>query len=165
MARRKSTIGQKQPLYRKVNTTARHVHHKYGGEARWDRNTKATRRATADEVKHAPMKSGKRRGLDYTPLFNFLLKQVGRDWDEVYGEAVARLDRPDPIFYMVDIRGAETFPYFRGGETANFSQLYVTPDNKLAVLDPNFTIEMIVPSCTCCTHTFNGKPISRRDTK
>ena len=30
----------KEPLYRKVNTKARHCHHQFGSDAKYDRNTK-----------------------------------------------------------------------------------------------------------------------------
>jgi len=47
------------------------------------------------------MHGRQQRGLDYTPLFFFLLSKIGQHWDEVYSEAISRLDRPDPIFWMV----------------------------------------------------------------
>ena len=62
--------GQKQPLYRKVNTRARGVFHHKGGRARWERNTKAAKRNAA---MRGSMHPGGQNGLDYTPLFRFLL--------------------------------------------------------------------------------------------
>ncbi|MDP1183677.1 hypothetical protein Q6285_30915, partial [Klebsiella pneumoniae] len=71
------------------------------------------------------MKKGVRRGLDYTPLFRFLLSRVGQDWDEVYSEAVARLDLKDPIFWMVALREMDEQDYIRAGEASYFSGLKV----------------------------------------
>lgn len=36
-----------------------------------------------------------KRGLDYTPLFRFLLAKVGMPWNEIHPEAIARLDRSE----------------------------------------------------------------------
>ena len=98
--------GQKEPLYRKVNTRTHQVvkHGWRGGEARWERNTKATK---TSEATRGSMHPGLRHGLDYTPLYRFLLSKVGQDWDAVYSEAVARLDRPAPISEMVALHEDE----------------------------------------------------------
>jgi hypothetical protein len=66
--------GRKEPLYRKVNTRTRGVHHHKGGRARWERGTKA---ATQNEAQRGSMHAGGQNGLDYTPLFRFLLSIVG----------------------------------------------------------------------------------------
>lgn len=60
--------GEKQPLYRKVNTQTHNVRHRVGGNYRDQRN--------ADEPSPA-MTQGVRRGRDFTPLFRFLLSRVG----------------------------------------------------------------------------------------
>ena len=86
---------QKRPLYRKVNTTAHGVHHAKGGDYRDQRNSRTTK---DDEILRRSMHGGYRRGLDYTPLFKFLLSKCGQAWDDVYSEAVKRLDRSEPIF-------------------------------------------------------------------
>ena len=54
-----------KPLYRKVNTTAHNVYHRYGSDAKNDRNRKSG-------ISRG-MKRKEKRGLDYTPLFKFLL--------------------------------------------------------------------------------------------
>ena len=145
----------KKPLYRKVNTRARNHHHNTGGDARHDRHTK-------NGVKEN-MGKPKKRGLDYTPLFRFLLSKVGENWSVVLKEAQTRLDKNDPIFWMVDVN--EPLSYgrvygnscFRSGENSYFSKLFVDDDNKLQLVDPEFRNEHLKPSCPCCTHTFNGK--------
>ena len=145
--------GRKEPLYRKVNTRARGVHHDSGGEYRWRRHDQEEGRTT--------MSRGVRRGLDYTPLFRFLLSRVGDNWDEVYSEAVSRLDRPEPIFWMVALSKAEGREVVGIGESTYFSGLYVDEDNRLRVVAPEIGPESLEPGCPCCTHTFNGVPFSK----
>lgn len=147
--------GQKEPLYRKVNTRARGVHHKKGGRARWERNTKA---AKNNEAMRGSMHPGNSNGRDYTPLFRFLLSKVGEDWNAVHSEAVARLDTEEPIYWMVARNDAERRPTIGIGESSYFSGLYIDDDNRLAIVDPSIKIEDLEPYCSCCTHTFNGKP-------
>jgi hypothetical protein len=155
----------KEPLYRKVNTKARGCHHRLGTDAKYDRNTK--------EGIQRSMKSGVRRGLDYTPLFKFLLSKVGKKWDEVYQEAQSRLDSEEPIFWMVDLdredsrkwpsnipeetkkRFNGSFPY----HNSYYSLLIVDEEGVLQIKDPSLKNQDIVPHCPCCTHTFNGKPL------
>ena len=139
--------GQEEPLYRRVNTRTHGVHHG-GGEARWARNTKAEIRTS--------MHAGQRNGLDYTPLYRFLLSKVGQDWDAVHSEAVARLDRRDPIFHMVALHEDDEQDYVRSGESSYWSGLRVNALNVLEKVAPDLTVDDMVPSCACCTHTFNG---------
>ncbi len=146
---------RKEPLYRRVNTTARGVHHNTGGEYRWSR-------AKDDRFAQGAMSQGKHRGLDYTPLFRFLLSRVGRDWDAVHSEAVSRLDREEPIFWMVARTEGDRKPYVLMGESSYYSGLYVDDDNRLAKVDPDLRIEDMKPGCSCCTHTFNGVPFVRK---
>ncbi len=151
----------KEPLYRKVNAVARGVHHRSGPAYAWTRNTKAARTAEADEVKRGSMHQGKQRGLDYTPLFRFLLSRVGREWAPVHAEALSRLDRAEPIGWMVALCLADQRPMFRSGDNSYFSGLYVTDDGILAIVDPDLTEDVLEPHCPCCTHSFNGKPFTR----
>lgn len=151
--------GKKEPLYRKVNTRARGVYHHKGGEARWQRGTRA---AKQNEAQHGSMHSGRQNGLDYTPLFRFLLSKVGEDWDAVHSEAVARLDRQEPIYWMVALNEADRRSYFGAGESSYYSGLYVDDANRLAIVDPDLKNEDLEPSCPCCTHTFNGVPFVKK---
>jgi hypothetical protein len=94
-------------------------------------------------------------GYDYTPLYRFLLSKIGERWDAVYSEAVRRLDKNNPIFYLVDL-------YFDGGsegvvkmgESTHYSKLTVR-NGILVKVDEN--AQPPIKSCTCCTHTFNGR--------
>ncbi|MDP0941227.1 hypothetical protein Q6253_28740, partial [Klebsiella quasipneumoniae] len=85
--------------------------------------------------------------MDYTPLFRFLLSRVGQDWDEVYSEAVARLDRKDPIFWMVALREMDEQDYIRAGEASYFSGLKVDEAGVLRVVNPGLGAGSLVPQC------------------
>lgn len=87
---------EKSKLYRKVNTRAFNVHHNFGGDFN---NTRNHKRETLEQTK-GKMFGKKERGLDYTPLYRFLLAKVGSNWDEVFSEAKSRLDKTEPIFIM-----------------------------------------------------------------
>lgn len=108
------------------------------------------------------MHGTKRRGLDYTPLFKFLLSKVGADWDSIYSEAVARLDRPEPIFWLVALHEEDRREVVRLGDRSYYSGLYVDAARVLRVVNPDLAPEDLAPSCTCCTHTFNGARYSHR---
>jgi hypothetical protein len=154
--------GEKEPLYRKVNTTARAVVHFVGGDAKDDRNTK---KGTSEK-----MSKNKQRGLDYTPLFRFLISKVGQDFDTVFSEAVSRLDKEEPIWYIVVdpneqeiLLGKRTRGYVAcGNGTSFYSQLYVDDRGLLQLVDPSIRAEDFAQTCSCCTYTFNGKQITKK---
>ena len=149
----------KKPLYRKVNTRARGVWHHKGGKNRWSRHAKHGK-----DVRTVRGSMGGRvqRGLDYTPLYRFLLSKVGEDWDMAHSEAVSRLDQEEPIWHMVARSEADRRPCFITGESAYFSGLYIDANNRLALVAPELKIEDLEPSCPCCTHTFNGEPFKNK---
>ena len=144
---------QKRPLFRKVNTTAHGVHHRFGGVFSDGRNSASARKS---EGAHLPMHGKVRRGLDYTPLFKFLLSKVGSNWNEVHAEAVSRLDRPEPISWLVALHPADEQDVVRTGEASYFSGLRVDENRRLQVVNPSLGPESLTPQCKCCTHTFNG---------
>jgi hypothetical protein len=145
---------RKKPLFRRVNSRARGVCHGSGQRASYARNTKAG--------PSAAMKSGQRHGLDYTPLFRFLLSRVGQDWDTVYSEAKSRLDRDEAVFWIVARTQAEEKDVIRVGESSYYSGLYIDADGLLQKVAPELGVEHLNPQCPCCTHTFNGKRFPRR---
>ncbi|WP_255406735.1 hypothetical protein [Rhodoferax sp. OV413] len=149
---------RKQPLYRKVNTTAHGVHHLYGGDYRDERHSKPQNDA---EVRRQGMHGSKQRGLDYTPLFRFLLSRAGANWQEVYSEAVSRLDKSEPIFWMVALRQEDEKEFVRTGEASYFSGMKVDGDGLLQLVNPKIGSGSLVPQCRCCTHTFNGIRFTR----
>lgn len=152
----------KEPLFRKVNTRARNVHHDFGGDYRHDRNTKAEQNQIDTENTRSTMHGSKKRGLDYTPLYRFLLSKVGQDWDKVHSEAVLRLDKPDAIYHLVARNESEQEDYVRCGENSHYSGLYIDADNKLQKVNPNLGPQDIIVCCKCCTHTFNGELVTSK---
>ena len=147
---------QKAPLYRKVNTTAHGVHHRTGGDF------SETRHRVSTDTSRLPMSGGTRRGLDYTPLFRFLLSKVGADWDTVFSEATSRLDRTDPVFWLVALRPEDEHEYVRTGESSYFSGLRVNAQGKLEVVNSSLGPQSLAPLCACCTHTFNGARFTQK---
>jgi len=147
-----------KPLYRKENTRVRAAWriHNVGSDAKYDRHTKSGMKKS--------MKKNVERGLDYTPLYNYLISMVGHDWNEVHSYAIARLDKPDPIGHIViklnDISKGDG--YVRNGESSYYSALYIDENNILQKVNPELKNEDLYPSCQCCTHTFNGKPLIRK---
>lgn len=149
----------KKPLYRKVNTLARGNHHRSGGNFRHERNTKDSLNSDANR---SSMHGQKNRGLDYTPLFKFLISKVGKDWSQIYSEAVTRLDRKEPIFWLVALNEHERQDYVRGGDSSYYSGLYVDENGLLQVVNPKISASTLSPFCRCCTHTFNGTVFTKK---
>lgn len=151
---------QKPQLYRKENTTAHAMRSWHGaGDFRDIRNSKDE--LTSDATRRS-MHGKRRRGFDYTPLFRFLLSKVGQPWAQVHSEAVSRLDRPDPIFWMVAIGEEDRRECFWIGESTCFSGLYVDDGGILRIVNPDIGPSTLEPSCPCCTHTFNGVTFTKR---
>jgi hypothetical protein len=151
---------EKKPLYRKVNTRTWGVwRNDQTGEYRHQRHTKYEIR---NESSRGSMHSTRRHGFDYTPLFRFLLSRVGGDWDEIFSEAVSRLDRPEPVFWMVALHEDEREEVVCLGESSYFSGLYVDDQKRLQIVNPQLNAQDMQPYCQCCTHTFNGKLFGKR---
>jgi hypothetical protein len=149
---------RKKPLYRTVNTRTHGVRHRSGGDFAWERNSKRQRE---NQSAFGSMHGKERRGLDYTPLFKFLLSRIGENWPKTYSEAVERIDRPNPIFWIVAESELDRQAVVRVGENTYYSGLYVNENNTLAAVDPSVTEHDLNPTCQCCTHTFNGKRFTR----
>ncbi len=149
----------KEPLYRKDNKTPYNYRGNTGGHYRHTRHTK---KVEGFEGNRMSMKSGEQRGVDYTPLFRFLLSKIGQDWSKVHSEAVSRLDKPDPIWWMVAIDESDKKERVRIGESSLWSGLYVDENNLLQKVNPNYTVNEVYPSCPCCTCTFNGSVVTNK---
>ncbi|MCM2129419.1 hypothetical protein [Larsenimonas rhizosphaerae] len=108
------------------------------------------------------MRKGIQRGLDYTPLFKFLLAKVGCPWSEVHSEAVSRLDKKDPINWLVAMDYESAEEVIRVGESSYFSGLYVDEKRILRIVNPDIDENTLGPLCKCCTHTFNGTPFTQK---
>jgi len=143
---------QKEPLYRKVNTKALNVYHHFGGDFKYSRNKK---KETLEQTK-GTMHGKKERGLDYTPLFRFLLSKVGSEWDEIFSEAKARVDKTEPIFWLVALNQNEKKDFVRVGDSSFYSGMYVDEEGILQLSNPSLKPTDLKHYCDCCTHTFNG---------
>lgn len=150
---------RQEPFYRKVNTRARGVRHRYGGDYRQERNTQ---REKNDDQTRGSMHGQVRRGLDYTPLFRFLLAKVGQPWDAVFSEAVRRLDRPEPIFWLVALHEEKKQPVVCIGESSYYSGLFVDEAGLLQRVNPTLGSGDLESPCACCTHMFNGQRFTCR---
>jgi hypothetical protein len=129
------------------------IHHFVGGDFRDQRHTKQQKQFAGTQQ---TMHGGKKRGLDYTPLFKFLLSKVGTQWNDVYSEAIQRLDRTEPIFGLVALHEHEQRDYVRIGESSYYSGLFVDQDGTLQIVNPSVSPSSLAPACQCCTHTLNG---------
>ena len=143
----------KSPLFRKENTTAHRPQRRIGGDYRDQRHAKDQ---ALSDAKRSSMHAKVHRGRDYTPLFKFLLAHVGKPWNEVHSEAVTRLDRPEPIFWLVALTERDRREFVRVGESSYYSGLYVDDSGFLQRVNPKLEPSSLAPNCKCCTHTFNG---------
>jgi hypothetical protein len=84
---------------------------------------------------------------------------VGQPWVGVRSEAASRVDDESQISWMVAEQGEERRDCVRTGENSYFSGLFVDAEGVLRIVDPALTAETFQPSCTCCTHTFNGERV------
>ncbi|MDB5129126.1 hypothetical protein [Mucilaginibacter sp.] len=148
----------KEVLYRKENkaslSTKHHVSR--GGDFRHQRNTKEF---LNDERTHIGMNSG-RYGYDYKPLFMFLLSKVGKKWADVYSEAKTRLDKEDPIFWMIALNNSDKKEIVRCGQSSYYSGLYVNDNGLIQIVNP----DAIPPDSYAYpgeTLSFNGKVVPR----
>lgn len=96
----------------------------------------------------------------------FLLSKVGQKWDDVYSEAKSRIPESETeaiehMFHKPSIH-FENHGYCRMGEGSMYSILMVDEDGLLQKTHPELAIESLYPSCNCCTHTFNGKPLTNK---
>lgn len=149
---------KKPLLYRSVNTRTHGVRHGSGGAYRYERNTKTEKNTLATR---GSMYSHQRHGFDYTALYRFLLSKVGQPWHAVFSEANARLDRPNPVFWMVALHESEKQDYIRTDENSYYSGLYVDDAGLLQKVEPQLAPENMKPYCDCCTHTFNGVVVTQ----
>jgi len=148
-----------EPLYRKENTKAHGNHHNSGKDYSTDRQM-----INREEppIKQAGMHGKKLRGLDYTPLFKYLVSNVDRPWNEVYSEVIKRLPSKEPIFWIVAKAEHEKKEIVRIGESTYYNGLYIDEESFLRKVNPNIRNEDLVPLCSCCTYTFNGELLKNK---
>jgi|GEM_PF-2330094 len=118
------------------------------------------KRVDLEAPKRAGMGRKKERGLDYTPLYRFLLSKVGESWDMVYREARSRLKHAGPIFWIVARGEDRRSDVVRVGVHSYYSRLYIDENNTLQIINPSLGPHHFYPACSCCVHTFNGLPFT-----
>lgn len=69
----------------------------------------------------------------------------------------SRLDKSEPIFWMVSLNEIDKKDFIGTGESTYFSGLFVDENNILQKCNPELTKENMIKFCDCCTHTFNGE--------
>lgn len=169
-------------LYRKVNYKG-HNSKRYGWYGKWpghykrERHTKATKEDIENGITHEQMIRHNRDmwtdyagDYDFTPLYKYLLKCVGKDWDAVWKEVYERTDHHvDNIQRMVlninshgevaEIHNRYTInkwpSYYTAYENAAFQTLYVDENNTLQVVDEHAKEEWLKYQ-----YNYYGKEIS-----
>lgn len=154
-------LHKSRKLYRSVNTTMRHHSNNPGAEYRWERN----RKKVGDELlaKRETMHGRQKRGRDYTPLFYFLIKQIGKPWDEIFSEVCGRLDTTVPVFWLVTLHEHERRDLVCIGESSYYPGLYVDGRGILQQVNPSITGKDVKGTCRCCTHTYIGELVPWMD--
>ena len=156
-AMRTHKLNKSRKLYRSDNTTTRHYSINPGGEYRWGRN----RKKAEDELlaKRETMHGRQKRGRDYTPLFYFLVKQIGQPWDKVFSEVCGRLDTTEPVFWLVALHEHQKRDLVRIGDSSFYPGLFVDGNGILQQVNPSITGKDVKVICRCCTHTYMGEPV------
>lgn len=171
-----------KPLFRKISKTSHDGYRFYyypRKRAKFDRHTKnGTRRSLASQNEWKEMESM----YDYTPLFLFLLKKVGTNWDDIWKECQQRLNSIEPVLIMVvnvgrnglvvtyndysqpsglfveeQTDGTSYGPCFRYGENTYFSTLFVDDNHLLQYVDSDHVHP--TSEYPFDTISFNGKPV------
>ena len=141
-----------KPLWRKMNKEKSYKTHDLKVGAEYDRGTK-------DGVKKS-MNTSKYHQKDYTPLYKYLLKHVGEDFDKICSDVYPRIDDRERVWDIIDRKESHDLNgrvgLCRGGENSYYSTLIVDDNNILQIKNPELTINSLWPDCGCCTHTFNG---------
>lgn len=151
---------------RKTKGVDRHARYK------WERHSKKSKIEFEEEISHTPIKKRYKDCIDYgaknyTPLYKYLIKQVCKDWDEVWKDVFPRVDGNvsaiQNMIVNVDAHGnvievenkRPTFKYSRRYYgNRYFSSLFVDDSNILQFVDKNYRPPIHYSSDT---QSFNGK--------
>lgn len=144
-------------LYRSVNTTTRHQSNNPGAEYRWERNGKKVGNELL--AKRVTMHGRQKRGRDYTPLFYFLIKHIGKPWDEIFSEVCGRLDTTEPVFWLVARHEHQRRDLVCIGGSSFYPGLFVDENGILQQVNPSISGKDVKVTCRCCTHTYIGEPV------
>lgn len=143
-------LNKSRKLYRSVNTTTRHYSNNPGAEYRRERNCKKVGNELL--AKHGTMHGRQNRGRDYTPLFYFLIKHIGKPWDEIFSEVCGRLDTTGPVFWLVALYEHQQRDLVCIGESSFYPGLFVDENGILQQVNPSITGKDVKVTCRCCTH-------------
>lgn len=165
---------QEKKLYKKLNknVTFNSYYTEYFGVKKrysYDRNSKKNK--NENEVTHSGFKKKKpTNSYDYTPLYKFLLKSVGGNWNSIFQYCQNKLNDTEPITKMVinvNKRGLvidNSFdrrnnfpPIFHAGPNTIFSLLFVDDNDILRFVDENCKINK--SQYYNESLTFNGKRV------
>lgn len=150
---------KKKKLFRSENKiTHNGIPRDLNYRSRWKRHSKEgmSPRMGGSHINH---------NLDYTPLFQFLLSKDGKPWNEIWKECLERVDRPDPILWMVqgiringlpDNKPGEYKKCFRYGEGTYFSTMYVDDSGILRIVDKDYVCGPSYEEERRWGETFNG---------
>jgi hypothetical protein len=145
---------------------------------KYERHKKRTQLETIEELQHKPIikryrefyKTSKRW---YHPLYHFLLKNVGKNWKDVFQDVFPKVDGDIKAIQKMVLNLNEhgsriknfdkesVLPYFKDSHSyysyRYFSTLYVDENDVLQYVDKNFRLKK--PLCTTSTYSFNGSII------
>ena len=159
-----------KPLYRKRNTKVLNSGYwiwSSGGDYKYERHFYKN----DFETTKLSMKKNRGADYDYTPLYWYLRKHVGENWNDIYSNILPRLPNTK--------EGREAWTYFVNqpyeknklaivsyGPRAYYSALYIDENNLLQIVDPTIGVEHFnatygrdFPE----TYTFNGKRIMKNE--
>lgn len=110
-------------------------------------------------VKRETMLSRQKRGRDYTPLFYFLIKEIGKPWNEIFSEVCGRLDTTEPVFWLVALHEHQRRDLVCIGASSFYPCLFVDENGILQQVNLSITRDDVKVTCRCCTHTYIGEPV------
>ena len=100
------------------------------------------------------MHGGQKHGRDYTSLFYFLIKKIGKSWNEIFSEVCGRLDTTEPVFWLVALHEHQRRDLFCIGESSFYPGLFVDENGILQQVNTSITIKDVNVTCRCCTHLY-----------
>jgi hypothetical protein len=148
----------KHKLYRQHSYSSFCQQTNFNPRYKHERNRKKIKIDEEDFVDRKPQfKKGMNNHFDYTPLFKFLHSKVGQKFDEVFSEAKSRLDKTEPIFWIVQKELDLERAIARVGENSCYHTMYVDEQGLLQFVDKTAKLADELYSVWKYTRTLNGK--------
>jgi hypothetical protein len=79
-------------------------------------------------------------------LFYFLIKQIGKPWDDIFSEVCGRLDTTEPVFWLVALHEHQQQDLVRIGESSFYPGLFVDENGILQQVNPSISGKDVVVS-------------------